>query len=204
MAPIDLDNLAAAQKLSEVYEIRSVPISYLLMITVDDKHLFMFSMPSSGRTLSGSLFHLENMFYTNDRLYVARVGDVLKDIWKRGVDIREMVSREAPETAYPRVTVSDAVTEVIDSMTQSNANSVIVTENKNPVGVITERDLLEKIVKPRKDPDKIRARQIMSIPIFAADSGESLIEATKIMKKTGVRKLAVFRNGRLVGMLTMK
>ena len=45
MASIDLDNLEPAQRLSTSYEIKHVPISYLTMMVVDNKHLFMFKMP---------------------------------------------------------------------------------------------------------------------------------------------------------------
>ena len=45
MASIDLDNLEPAQKLATRYEIKHVPISYLTMMLVDNKHLFMFKMP---------------------------------------------------------------------------------------------------------------------------------------------------------------
>ena len=44
MAPIDLDNLDAAKKLSGSYEIKHVPINYMTMMLVDDRNLFMFQV----------------------------------------------------------------------------------------------------------------------------------------------------------------
>ena len=55
MASIDLDNLEPAQKLATRYEIKHVPISYLTMMLVDNKHLFMFKMPPLNDF--GSEFH---------------------------------------------------------------------------------------------------------------------------------------------------
>ena len=58
MASIDLDNLEPAQRLSTHYEIKHVPISYLTMMLVDDKHLFMFKMPPLNDVGTESAFYL--------------------------------------------------------------------------------------------------------------------------------------------------
>lgn len=202
MAPIDLDNLQAANELSETFEIRSVPISYLTMMTVDYKHLFIFKA-SSKKTTAGNLPSLENLFYTNDQRYVERVCGMLDDIWKRGTDVRELVSGKTPRMLSYEVPSVDSVSNVVDCMIKNRVSSVVVIERGSPVGIITERDVLEKVVKPRKDPDKTGARTIMSIPILSVESNEPLVDAMKIMKKTGMRKVAVFKNGKLSGMFKM-
>ncbi len=58
MASIDLDNLEPAQKLARNYEVKHVPISYLTMMVVDDKHLFMFKMPPLSDFGTESAFYL--------------------------------------------------------------------------------------------------------------------------------------------------
>lgn len=72
------------------------------------------------------------------------------------------------------------------------------------MGVITERDLLEKIVKPVKNPIQISAKEIMSLPVPTIDSGQPLTEALRTMKKANIQRLAVFRKGKLIGMLAIK
>jgi CBS domain-containing protein len=89
-------------------------------------------------------------------------------------------------------------------MLENNVSSVLVTENDNPVGIITERDILEKILKRKKDPARTRAKDIMSIPIIAEDTDQPLTKALQTMRTTGIKKLAVLKKGKLVGMLTMK
>lgn len=202
MAPIDLDNLEAANELSETFEIRSVPISYLTMMAVDYRHLFIFNTPPK-KISTGNLPSLENLFYTNDQRYVERVGSMLDDIWKRGTDVRELVSGKTARMLSCQVSSSDSVTKLIDCMIKNKASSVIVTERGSPVGIIGERDVLEKVVKPRKDPDKTYAKAIMSMPILSVESNEPLVEAIKIMRKTGMRKVAVFKNGQLSGMFKL-
>jgi CBS domain-containing protein len=204
MAPIDLDNLEAAQKLSETSEVRNVPISYMTMLTADAEHLFIFKTPPLNKATAKTAFHMHDIFYTNDTRYVERVEEMLNDTWKRGIDIHELTSGPATGTPMAKVSSSATASEAVDSMLKNNINSVVVTQNDNPIGIITERDILEKIVKHQKDPTKTRAKDIMSIPIIAADSNQPLTKALQTMKTTGIKKLAVLKKGKLVGMLTMK
>ena len=204
MAPIDLDNLEPAQKLSEICEVRNVPISYLMMLAADREHLFIFKTPPLNKLTAKTAFNLDDVFYTNDARYVERVVEMLNDIWKRGMDVHELTSGSATRPPIAKVSSKDTAAKVIDLMLANNVSSVVVSENDSPIGIITERDLLEKILKRKKDPARTYAKDIMSIPIIAADSDQPLTEALKAMKKTGMRKLAVLRNGKLVGMLTMK
>jgi len=203
MAPIDLDNLEAARKLSELCETRHVPITYLNMILSDGQHLFMFKAPSFDSKTVKSMFNFEEAFYTNDTRYVERVSEMLNDMWKRGVDINELTAGPVDQTNRLQVSCSDTVSKIVDMMLKNNVNSVIVTENNHPMGIISERDLLEKVVKPRKHPAKICAREIMSMPVVTIESNKPLVEALKTMRSTGIRNLAVFRDGRLVGMLKL-
>jgi sugar-specific transcriptional regulator TrmB/CBS domain-containing protein len=204
MAPIDLDNLEAAQKLSETCEVRNVPISYMMMLAADSEHLFIFKTPPLNRSAIRTPFHLDDVFYTNDARYVERVVEMLSDIWKRGMDIHELTAGPAAGTPMAKVSGSATASEVIDLMLENNVSSVLVTENDSPVGIITERDILEKIMKRKKDPARTNAKDIMSIPIIAADSDQPLTKALQTMRTTGIKKLAVLRDGKLVGMLAVK
>ena len=204
MAPIDLDNLEAAQKLSETCEVRNVPISYLMMLVVDAEHLFIFKTPPMNKAVARTAFHLDNVFYTNDARYVERVTEMLNDTWKRGMDIHELTAGPAAGTPMAKISGSSTASEALDLMLENNVSSVLVTENDNPVGIITERDILEKILKRKKDPARTHAKDIMSIPIIAADTDQPLTKALQTMKTTGIKKLAVLKKGKLVGMLTMK
>jgi len=204
MAPIDLDNLEAAQKLSEICEVRNVPISYLMMLAADDEHLFIFKTPPLNKATTRAVFHLDDVFYTNDARYVERVVEMLNDIWKRGMDVHEITSGPAARTPVVKVSSNVTASKIIDSMLENNVSSVVVTENNEPVGIVTERDLLEKILRRKKDPARTYAKDIMSIPIISADSDQPLTEALKAMKAKGLRKLAVLRNGKLAAMLTVK
>lgn len=115
MAPIDLENLEAAQKLSAFCEVKHVSISYLAMMIVDNKHLFMFKTPPLEEQSLQSPFYLHSTFYTNDQKHVERVKEILDAIWKRGTLLSEIGSSKLTGTAI-EVSSSSTILEVVDTM----------------------------------------------------------------------------------------
>lgn len=202
MASIDLDNLEPAKKLSTNYEIKHVPISYLTMMVVDNKHLFMFKMPALGDLTNESVFYLADTFYSSDPSQIERVSEMLNDIWKRGIDISEISNQAGMKLPKIEISYTDSVSKLVDLMLQNGVTSVLITEHSKPIGVITDRDLLREIVEERKDPDKTLAKDLRYTPLIIMDRGESIIDAMRIMREKGMKRIAMVKNGQLVGMLT--
>ena len=80
--------------------------------------------------------------------------------------------------------------------------STPTSEGKKPVGMITERDILNRVVRNRRDPERIPAEKIMSTPVITIDRDKTLLEALKVMKAKEIRRLVVIEEGRLVGVLS--
>ena len=110
----------------------------------------------------------------------------------------ESVMRSPPVTAL----FSDSVSYVAEKMISNNIGAIIILSGGRPSGIITERDVVEKIVRMRRDPDKTRAMEIMSSPLLTIEAGKSIADALKIMRDKKTRRLAVIRNERLVGIVT--
>jgi sugar-specific transcriptional regulator TrmB/CBS domain-containing protein len=201
MASIDMDNLEPAQKLSARYQIKHVPISYLTMMVVDNKHLFMFKR-SPINEWSNTLFYLPDTFYTTDPSSIERVSEMLNDTWKRGIDIPE-ISQQAG-MKLPAVEISKAETAVAlaSAMLKNGVTSALITENGTPVGMISDRDLLKEIVENHRDPEKTLAKDLQYTPLITLDKKESIISALKLMREKGIKRVATVKDGRLVGMLT--
>jgi sugar-specific transcriptional regulator TrmB/CBS domain-containing protein len=204
MAPLDLDNLEAAKKLARCYEVKHVPINFLTMMLVDDKNLFMFKTPPLSDWTSDALFYMGDTFYTNDTRSVERVAEMLNDAWKRGMDITQITSQ--PGMKLPRVEVSstDSVSKLVDAMLQHNVSSVLITDNGVPLGVISDKEILKEIVEKQKDPAKTAAQDLQFTPLVVLDESESVTNALKAMRRKGATRIAVVKNGQLVGMLTEK
>ncbi len=202
MASIDLDNLEPAQRLSTRYEIKHVPISYLTMMLVDNKHLFMFKTPPLNDVVATeSAFYLADTFYSSDSSQIERVSEMLEDIWKRGIDISEVSNQAGTKLPSVEVSTTDAVAKLVEKMMQNNVNSVLITENHKPIGVINDRDLLREIVEGHKDPTKTLAKDVDFTPLITLQGDESMITAMKIMEEKEIKRAAMVKNGQLIGML---
>jgi len=202
MASIDLDNLEPAQKLAKNYEIKHVPISYLTMMVVDCKHLFMFKMPPLTDLGVESAFNLPDTFYSSDPSQIERVREMLDDIWKRGIDITEISSQAGTKLPTVEISPMETVAKTVAKMLQNNVTSVLITEQHKPIGVINDRELLREIVDARKDPVKTLAKDTNYTPLIALEGDQSMITAMKIMSEKSYKRAAIVKNGQLIGMLT--
>jgi sugar-specific transcriptional regulator TrmB len=202
MASIDLDNLEPAQKLAKDYEVKHVPISYMTMMLVDNKHLFMFKMPPLSDFGTESAFYLADTFYSSDPSQIERVSEMLDDIWKRGIDITEISSQAGTKLPTLEIASTETVAKTVSKMLQTSATSVLITERHKPIGVINDRELLREVVDARKDPLKTLAKDTNYTPLIILEGDESMITAMKTMTERGLKRAAMVKNGQLIGMLT--
>jgi sugar-specific transcriptional regulator TrmB/predicted transcriptional regulator len=202
MASIDLDNLEPAQKLSAHYEIKHVPISYLTMMLVDNKHLFMFKMPPLSDFGTESAFYFADTFYSTDSSQIERVSEMLDDIWKRGIDISEISNQAGTRLPSVEISTTETVAKLVAKMLQNNVASVLITENDQPIGVINDKDILRDIVEEHKDPKKTLAKNLNFTPLIILQGNESIVAAMKLMTEKGMKRAALVKNGQLTGMLT--
>ncbi|MBS7634542.1 CBS domain-containing protein [Candidatus Bathyarchaeota archaeon] len=110
----------------------------------------------------------------------------------------ESVMRSPPVTAL----FSDSVSLIIDKMIVNNIGAIIVISGGNPIGIITERDIVEKVAKTNRDPGKIRAKEIMSSPLISVEADKTIKDALILMRERKIRRLGVTRKGRLIGIVT--
>lgn len=93
--------------------------------------------------------------------------------------------------------------EVVATMNKFDIGSIVVVQGNRPVGIITERDILRRIVQPCLPPETLTARQVMTSPLLTIDEATSIDEAAKLMAKEKVKKLPVMVNQKLVGIVTL-
>jgi len=95
-----------------------------------------------------------------------------------------------------------SVQEVVATMNKFDISSVIVVQDERPVGIITHKDVMEKIVQPRIPPDAVTAREIMSTPVATINEDVGIEEAVRLMARKNVKKLPVVTDNKLVGIIT--
>lgn len=99
--------------------------------------------------------------------------------------------------------VSETVDEVAKKMLHYKIGSVVVTENGKPVGIITKRDLVEKVVAKNLKPSEVIARDVMTSPIETVDPDESIDNALRKMNKLKIGHLVVVYKNKLVGIISI-
>jgi CBS domain-containing protein len=100
------------------------------------------------------------------------------------------------------VLLSTHVFDVAKIMVEQNVGSVVVVRDYEPLGIITERDILERIVLENKNIKEIVAQEIMTAPLLTIDSNRTVEEALSIMHKNRLRRLVVVKGAKLVGIVT--
>jgi CBS domain-containing protein len=100
------------------------------------------------------------------------------------------------------VRADTTIKEVVATINKFNIGSIIVVQADRPVGIITERDILRKIMEPSLAPETLIARHVMTSPVITINENASIEEAAKLMAKKKVKRLAVMNNEKLVGILT--
>ncbi|MEM3694959.1 MAG: CBS domain-containing protein [Candidatus Bathyarchaeia archaeon] len=111
--------------------------------------------------------------------------------------VRDIMSRDV-RVVRPDTTVK----EVVATMNKFDIGSIIVVQGDRPVGIITERDILRRLVEPCLAPETLTARQVMTSPVQTINENASIEEAAKLMAKKRVKRLPVMNDGKLVGIIT--
>jgi len=101
------------------------------------------------------------------------------------------------------IDASASVKEAAEIMNQFEIGSLIVVERRKAVGIITERDLLKRVVAASRDVEKTKVKEIMSRPLIVIEPNMDLEEAIKLMFKMKIKKLPVVQEGRLVGLISL-
>lgn len=107
----------------------------------------------------------------------------------------------------PAITVSEGETveKVAQLMDKYNVGCVIVTSKKGkPLGIITERDLIIRVLAKNLLPSKLKVEDVMTSPLMTIDPDETLSEAARRMSRLNIRRLGVMYKGELVGIISSK
>lgn len=102
-------------------------------------------------------------------------------------------------TVKARATVKTAA----GLMNKHEIGCLIVADKGKAVGIVTERDILKRVIPKPEAPEKIRVNEIMSKPLLVGKPEMEISEAARIMFKQKVKKLPVVEHGRLVGLVTL-
>lgn len=95
------------------------------------------------------------------------------------------------------------VKEAAGIMNRFEIGCLIVTKNGKANGILTERDLLKRVVSQAKNPKRTKVETVMSKPLIVVEPNMELEEAARLMFKLKIKKLPVVESGRLMGLVTL-
>jgi len=89
-------------------------------------------------------------------------------------------------------------------MRDRGIGSLFVTNGKEIIGILTDTDMVRRVVAAGADTQKTTAEQIMSAPILTIEENKTVLDANDMMAQTHIRHLGVTHEGKLVGMISVR
>ena len=89
-------------------------------------------------------------------------------------------------------------------MRDRGIGSLFVTNGKEIIGILTDTDMVRRVVAAGADAQKTTVEQVMSAPILTIDEDKTLLDANDLMAKTHVRHLGITHDGKLTGMISVR
>lgn len=115
-------------------------------------------------------------------------------LWR---DISEIMSRNIAS-----IQMDASVAEAAEIMTSRKISCIIVMDGDDVAGVLTEKDLLGRVVALQRDTANTRMEEVMSSPVMSVLSNFSVYSASKVMEEMNIRRLVIMKDKRLCGVLT--
>lgn len=113
-----------------------------------------------------------------------------------------MKVKEAMSKDVVKIDTSKSVHEAAKLMADKGVGCLLITSGRKTLGILTERDLVSKIVAESFDPSKVLVSDVMTTPMYTISSDQPVDRAAELMLKYKVRRLPVVDNDSLVGIIT--
>ena len=110
---------------------------------------------------------------------------------------------ETKGTAIYRASPDDTVLAAVDEMCRRHVGALLVMKNGTPVGIISERDLLTRVLLERRDPAATSVAEVMTSEVVCVQPDTSPNEAMRIMTERRCRHLPVVSGESVIGLLSI-
>jgi CBS domain-containing protein len=126
---------------------------------------------------------------------------LLKKKHYKGAD--SMKVREVMTSSVDWVTPETSVVEIAKLMKKADVGSIPICKGNQLTGIITDRDIVLKVVATGKDTKNTTAQEIMTTDIKSVTSNQDVHEAADLMAKYQIRRLPVVEQGKLMGIVAI-
>lgn len=111
--------------------------------------------------------------------------------------VHEVMNKDV-KTVAPNSTIKDAA----EQMKEFRIGSLVVVNNAKLVGILTERDILDKVVATAENSSKMKVKDVMTTEVVMIRPDLDVSEAAEIMVEKKIKKLPVVKGNKLVGIVT--
>jgi|TARA_Y100000310_G_scaffold118754_2_gene117645 CBS domain-containing protein len=101
-----------------------------------------------------------------------------------------------------KISSNSTISEAARVLDKKDIGSVLVEEGSKIIGVVTQKDILQKVIVKGKHPNSMKTKDIVSKTIVKIDSNEDLLEASRLLNKHRIGKLMVTKEGKIIGEVT--
>jgi CBS domain-containing protein len=115
-----------------------------------------------------------------------------------------LYARDIVEKDFLSLSANTPILEGAKAMKNSKHGFAIIGTPAQPEGIVTEWDVVAKVVAEGRDPARVTMRDIMSTELLSIDAGAGLSSVSQIMTERGVRRLLVKDGNQVIGFITSK
>lgn len=113
-----------------------------------------------------------------------------------------MIVKDVMNTDVKTIKGDATVQEAAEEMKKFRIGSLVVVKDSRLAGIITERDILDKVVAEAEDSSKIRVKAVMSTHLIMVTQDKDIGEAADLMIEKKIKKLPVVKGKKLIGIVT--
>jgi CBS domain-containing protein len=137
-----------------------------------------------------------------NEVYIFHVAETMSDIGLRSSRLLVKDVMSSPVITIEEGAPANRVAELMD---KHGLGCIIITnKNAKPLGIITERDLVGRVLAKNAKPDSVKAKEVMTSPLITIEPDETISEAARRMSRLNIRRLGVVYKGQLIGLLSSK
>lgn len=111
------------------------------------------------------------------------------------------IAREQEDvvTAHPDETARS----LAETMRETNVGSVVIVDDGEPVGIVTDRDITTRVTAQGKSPDDVTADDVMTGDLVVVNANDSIDTLIDTLDAAGVRRMPVVNDGKIDGIVTL-
>jgi CBS domain-containing protein len=110
--------------------------------------------------------------------------------------------KDAMTRSVVTVSPNTSIQNVAKKMAESHISSVIVIENNTPIGIVCERDFVNKVLAKKSQTKNLTAKDVMSSPLITLKPKDTIHKAVSLMSSKSVRHFVIVEDNRLLGIIT--